>query len=188
MATPDETLVLRTLSGDQQAFADLYDKYARLVRAVCYDSTKDINTAQDLAQDIFMRAYNKLENLKEPDRFGPWLISIARNVGREYRRGQARDRHQLVGFDVPEMLINETDSDEYRMELLQKAIDSLDDKERMALNVHYLQAENINEALKIMDMSRSSYYRLIDEIKNKVAKMIEKEEAGKGNIDDKFGK
>lgn len=178
MAVTDATLVLRTLDGESAAFTELYDRYAKLVRAICHDSTRDVNTAADLGQEVFLRAYQKLSLLKEPDSFGPWLISIARNVGREYRRGQARDRHYLVGLEPPEEPSETSDlvQDE-RLAILNNALAKLDERERLALHVHYLQDQKADSGPKIMEMSRSSYYRLLERAKQKVAKMIEQEES-----------
>ena len=66
----DKTLVRTVLAGDKTAYEKLYDRYAPLIRAVCYDEAGNLADAQDLAQDVFMRAYENLYNLRDPDRFG----------------------------------------------------------------------------------------------------------------------
>ncbi len=92
MAATDETLVLGTLNGDQAAFAQLYDQRARLIRAICYDEKLDPESAADLAQEVFLRAYKKLGTLREPGKFAAWLVGIARQVCREWRRRRSRER------------------------------------------------------------------------------------------------
>src|SRR5208337_5447593 len=99
----DADLVASVLAGDREAFGCLYDRYARLVRAVVYDSFADSPTVQDLTQECFLRAYKSLARLRQPDRFAQWVVGIARQVGRERRRFSRRDRHQFVGSDVPEV-------------------------------------------------------------------------------------
>ena len=76
----DAELVASVLSGDREAFGRLYDRYARLVRAVVYDVASDWSTVQDLTQECFLRAYQNLARLRQPDRFGHWLVGIARQV------------------------------------------------------------------------------------------------------------
>lgn len=182
MAVTDATLVLKVLDGDQQAFGELYDRYVKLVRAICYDSTRDVNTAADLAQEVFLRVYNKLALLKDVERFGPWLISISRNVGREYRRGQARDRHYLVGLEPPEVPTEKPGSEkEYRLDSLQKALADLSEKERMVLHVHYLQDTKSEQGPELLGLPRSSYYRLLERAKKKAAKFITDEEKRESN-------
>src|SRR5690606_9312037 len=92
---PDELLVLRTLHGDSEAFAALYDRYAQAVRVICYDTTRQVPAAQDLAQESFYRAYLRLKSLRRRSSFGPWLMGIARAVCREWRRQQLRERHNF---------------------------------------------------------------------------------------------
>jgi len=53
MAATDGTLVNGVLDGDQAAFAELYDRRARLIRAICFDVTHDLDAAADLTQEVF---------------------------------------------------------------------------------------------------------------------------------------
>lgn len=174
MAQTDSQLVLRTLQGDESAYGELYDRYGRLVRAICYDSTRDIHQAQDLGQEVFLRAHDRLGELKDRDRFGRWLVSIARNVGREFRRGKYRDRHILVGLDPEEMASTgapEKESD-YRKEYLDAAIGALSEKERLALHIYYLQDHNVDQSQEILGISRSGFYRLLASARKKVERYI----------------
>lgn len=174
MAQSDAKLVLRALNGDDSAFGELYDRYVRLVRAICYDSTRDRNQAQDLGQEVFLRAYERLGELKDPELFGRWLVSIARNVGREFRRGMYRDRHILVGLEPEELPAtgSPNEGSDYRMDYLEAAIRNLSEKERLALHVYYLQGNDADEAQEILGISRSSFYRLLTAAKEKVERYI----------------
>ena len=68
----------------------------RLVRAVVYRVGTDIPVVHDLTQECFLRAYRNLARLRRPDRFGSWVVGIARAVAREHRRSLRRDRHRFV--------------------------------------------------------------------------------------------
>jgi len=172
LAATDAALVLRTLNGDSSAFSELYDRYARLVRAVCYSSTADLTQAQDLTQEAFLRAYEKLNKLRKPDRFGPWLVTIARNVAREYRRGQFRDRHILVGLAPIEAVADQVEEPDDRLSYLTEAIGSLDEREQLALTVYYLQGKDVEQAKKILGVSRSGLYRLLAQARENIEKFI----------------
>src|SRR5690554_6262669 len=102
MTTPsphpeDAELLRQTLAGKTEAFGLLYDRYARIVRAVFLGVTTDDNALHDLTQETFLRAYRNLSRLREPPRFGAWLVGIARLLAREKYRRQRRDRHQFLG-------------------------------------------------------------------------------------------
>src|SRR5262245_48169265 len=80
----DAELVRRTLAGDREAFAQLYDRHARLVRAVAADAGP--GRSDDAVQETFLRAYRGLADLRSPDAFAGWLVGIARKVVRETHR------------------------------------------------------------------------------------------------------
>ena len=180
MAVSDAALVLQTLNGDNSAFSLLYDRYAGLVRAICKDSTNDLHRASDLTQEVFLRAYAKLGELKDHERFGPWLVSIARNIGREYRRGRFRDRHLLVGLTPEEPYEHQSTQSHDRLDYLDEAISKLPPDERLALHVYYLQGKDIEQARKILGVSRSGFYRLLVKAREKIAEIIEERENQNG--------
>ena len=76
------------------AFAELYDRRARLIRAICFDATRDMQIASELTQDVFVRAFQKLGDLSDPQRFAPWLVGIARHACQEWRRGRVNERRR----------------------------------------------------------------------------------------------
>lgn len=176
MPDSDSNLVLRTLNGDKSAFGQLYDRYARLIRAICRDSTADLSVAQDLAQECFLRAYAKLGELKEPGSFGPWLISIARNVGREHIRSKSRDRHVLAGESTEEFVDEKSEEQNDRLGYLSEAMQQLDEQERLALHVYYLQGEDVDEVKRLLNVSRSGLYRLLARGREKIEKFIKQKE------------
>jgi RNA polymerase sigma-70 factor (ECF subfamily) len=73
--------VRAALEGDGQAFDVLHCRYVRLVHAVLLGRL-GADDAADAAQDVFLRAWQQLDQLRDPEAFGPWLAAIARNVAR----------------------------------------------------------------------------------------------------------
>jgi RNA polymerase sigma-70 factor (ECF subfamily) len=167
-------LVRAVLAGDKAAYEKLYDRYAPLIRAVCYDTTGNLADAQDLAQDVFMRAYENLDRLRDPDRFGNWLVGIARLRCHEWLRRslQLRDKH----VELTEVQITVPDPpDDDRIELLRKMIATLPDKERLALHTFYLQGNSADNARRIMGLSRSGYYRVLDRARKRLKQLMHRE-------------
>ena len=80
-ARPAAALVRAALDGDGQAFETLHDRYVRLVYAVLLGRL-GADDASDAAQDVFLRAWQQLDQLRDPNAFGAWLVAIARNVAR----------------------------------------------------------------------------------------------------------
>ncbi|MBI3946253.1 MAG: sigma-70 family RNA polymerase sigma factor [Armatimonadetes bacterium] len=90
MAADDAELVRRTRGGDRDAFAVLVDRYRDAVLGVAYHYLGRAEEVQDAAQEAFVRAYLSLAQLREPERFGPWLRRIAANVCAGILRGRSR--------------------------------------------------------------------------------------------------
>src|SRR5271167_3900978 len=76
----DAELVAAVRSGDSRAFADLYREHVESVRRVAYHLVGDADATADAVQDTFTRALQHLDDLREPDRFRPWLLAIARHA------------------------------------------------------------------------------------------------------------
>ncbi len=76
----DAELVPRAVAGEREALRALHDRYrpavVRLVRAF---AALDADDAEDVVQEAFVRAFASLAKLSQPSRFGPWILTIARN-------------------------------------------------------------------------------------------------------------
>jgi RNA polymerase sigma factor (sigma-70 family) len=83
----------------RRAFGDLAQRYTPLVRAVCQARVWRTDVVPDLVQETFLRGLQHLDSLQEPERFGSWLLGIARNLCRQWRRD--RENRQLCFSDVP---------------------------------------------------------------------------------------
>src|SRR5438128_1566408 len=79
--------------GDRDAFSRLYTDYSRMVHAVLLGRVprRDVD---DLVQDVFVTAYTRIRELREPAAFGGWIAAIARNRATDYLR-QSREQVAL---------------------------------------------------------------------------------------------
>ena len=90
-ARSDRELVQRTLRGDADAFATLSEQCADSVYAVAYARLLRHADAEDVTQETFLRAYEKLGQLREPDRFESWVHRIAMTLTYDALRRRARE-------------------------------------------------------------------------------------------------
>ena len=175
MGGSDAERVRASLAGDRSAFGDLYDRHARWVRAVLYDASHNLRDAQDLAQEVFLRAYRGLGNLRDPERFGPWLMGITRTVALDWRRQQARDRHEYVGCDLDCPAPAETPADDESIRHLREAVQSLPERERLAVYVFYLQDRSAEDAQTILNLSRAGLYRLLGRARKRLERIMKRQ-------------
>ena len=84
-AAEDARLVRAARQGDVTAFETLYDRYARMIHGVLLARVSRADV-EDLVQDVFLSAWNRLDGLREPAAFGGWLATIARNRATDFHR------------------------------------------------------------------------------------------------------
>lgn len=99
----DAHLVERCLNGDRQTFRLLYQRYQHKVRSTLYQLC-GVSVLDDLVQDVFLRVWKGLPNLKNPKHFSTWLYRITWNVATDRRQKFAKQRSEL------ETLNNNVDS------------------------------------------------------------------------------
>ena len=86
MKNDDAKLIQRVLDGDDTAFSTLVKKYQKPVHALAWRKIGDFHVAEEITQDTFLKAYQKLSMLKEPQRFLSWLYVIAANLCKAWLR------------------------------------------------------------------------------------------------------
>jgi len=87
-ASEDAGLVGAARAGDTGAFGRLYDRYARVVHGLLLARVPH-SEVDDLVQDVFLAAWDRLDGLRDPAAFGGWLSTIARNRATDYHRRSA---------------------------------------------------------------------------------------------------
>jgi RNA polymerase sigma-70 factor (ECF subfamily) len=78
-------LVKAAQRGDRQAFGELYARFARMVHGILLSRVQRTDV-DDLVQDVFMTAMQRLGSVREPEAFGGWLMMIARNRATDHMR------------------------------------------------------------------------------------------------------
>ncbi len=96
MAT-DRELVEKVQLGEREVYGQLFQKYYAQIYAICLAMLGNPHDAEDLAQDVFVLAYQRLDQLRDAEKFFPWLKNITRN--RSKNRVQ-RAGPKLVPLDL----------------------------------------------------------------------------------------
>jgi RNA polymerase sigma-70 factor (ECF subfamily) len=100
---PDEVLVVRFRDGDESAFEDLVRRHETAIRKVAYGYVRDTMLAEDVAQETFLQAYQRLDSLGRPEAFRSWLYRIAINRAHDQLRRRAR-KGELAGEEGEERI------------------------------------------------------------------------------------
>ena len=139
MALHDTELIQRTLEGDESAFGFLVDKYKGSVHALAYRKLGNFHTAEEITQDTFLKAYQKLSTLRDPMRFPGWLYVIAARCCISWLR---QNRLQTESLDSVEGEMNTQSWTKYTdarlREEVHNALESLPESERTVLTLYYM--------------------------------------------------
>src|SRR2546429_9982702 len=89
----DSELVARCRSGDQQAWAELVDRFSRYVYAISVQAFRlPDSDAEDVFQEVFARAYEHLDKLRDDAAVRPWLAQLTRRFCIDRLRATSRER------------------------------------------------------------------------------------------------
>jgi RNA polymerase sigma-70 factor (ECF subfamily) len=106
--TPQQTeWIAQTRAGNQAAFSQIVEKYQKPVYNICYHMLRNAHEAEDAAQEVFLRAFSKLDTYDDNRQFSTWLFAIASHYCMD--RWKKR-RFQLVGWDDLKNILSDRES------------------------------------------------------------------------------
>ena len=148
MKHEDTQLVHRCLAGDDSAFTTLVKKHQKRVHALAWRKVGDFHIAEELAQDTFLKAYEKLGTLKNPSQFAGWLYVITNRLCIAWHRKQKPLMESLEitsGEEIEEMSYRHYEDEarekaavEHRRERVNALLEKLPESERTVVTLHYL--------------------------------------------------
>ena len=170
-------LVLAAQEGDNEAFGTLVNRFERMVLAVCWQRLRNHAEAQEASQEVFIKAFEKLEQLQEPAAFPGWLRSIAvrQSINRSARRSPATsvEPHSLEGFDgeaeapITSLLNRE------RIDQLNEGLDRLATLDRSTLVAFYIQGQSLVEMSDEFEAPVGTIKRRLHVARKRLAKELE---------------
>ncbi len=149
-------------TGNREAFAKLVAKFQNLVTSVAYSRTGDLQRSEDIAQQTFLIAWQKQEELKQPERFGAWVRGIASNLAlNEVRLKENQSRKRTQNLDgAPEPSISdEVDSAAIRSEqneLLWSTLERIPEIYREPIILFYREGQSVAAVAEQMDLSEDA--------------------------------
>ncbi|MBK6765899.1 MAG: sigma-70 family RNA polymerase sigma factor [bacterium] len=157
----DLALVERIRAGDQQAFAELIDQYKGMVLNLVARMSGKVESAEDLAQEVFIRVWKGLHNFRGDCKLSTWIYRIALNLAIAESK-TARSRSQFLDIDDPVVergpqFVNDDEdnpyADEVRLkEQMIRLLPNMPEKHQTAVVLFYLKQLSYNEISDIMNV------------------------------------
>ncbi len=175
MARSDVQLMLDVKAGDDASFDFLLQKYRSPLVNFLYRMVRDAATAEDLAQEVFLRVYRARKQYSPSAKFTTWMFRIATNLALNSVRDN-RHRKLETSLDAPlgdepgalprelparEMRIDQHLLERDRCEFIRQAVESLPEKQRVAVLLHKYEEMDYAEIAKILDCSESALKSLL---------------------------
>ena len=166
MKNDDIELIQSSLTGDENAFAQLVRKYQKQIHALAWRKVGDFHVAEEITQDTFLQVYKKLATLKDPNRFAGWLYTIAARQCHAWLRKKRMQTQSLEDTDID--LIEGVTYSQYIVEeqakaateaqrgIVQKLLERLRESERTVVTLHYFGEMTCEEISKFLGVSAST--------------------------------
>jgi RNA polymerase sigma-70 factor (ECF subfamily) len=169
----DLELIQDVKSGAKKAFEVLVQRHERFLVKVVVRMTRDLDTAEDIVQESFIKAYRRLNLFEGRSSFRSWLYQNALNTTRNRFRKSSRESIGTDGFD---MAVEETmESGLIALDIrdvLRQEIDKLPDRQRQALTLRIFDDLSFKEIAEIMacpyDTAKANYRHALLKLKGRL--------------------
>lgn len=156
--TDDLIIIDKVLKGKTHAFSELVDHYKDKVFTLTLLMLKDSNKAEEVAQDVFIKIFKKLDTFKGQSKFSSWVYRITYNTCLDTLRKQQKDykllsinefnEHELVNIDNA---LDQMQADELK-ESINQCLEKLPGDMGFLMTLYYFQDFKIKEIAEIVDL------------------------------------
>ena len=163
MERDDVQLIHSILSGDDEAFSILVQRYQKSVHALAWRKIGDFHYAEEITQDTFLQAYKKLPTLKDLNQFAGWLYVITNNLCTDWLRRKKPATQPLGDASMKAMdkltyeryilEQREAEATEQRREIVKQLLEKLPESERTVVTLYYLGEMTTKEIGKFLGVS-----------------------------------
>jgi RNA polymerase sigma-70 factor (ECF subfamily) len=174
-AISDADVMLRVKTGDESAFAYLVQKYRRPMVGFMHRMCRNPSTAEELAQEVFLRVYRSRTTYEPSAKFTTWLYRIATNLAVNHARDTRHERPEnTLRLDEPDQetgntpdLADDSMSAEEqilkreRLAAIRSVVNALPERQRMAVIMHKYQQMDYKEIAGALKLSESATKSLL---------------------------
>ncbi|MFP4025800.1 MAG: RNA polymerase sigma factor [Thiohalospira sp.] len=143
--------IQRVLNGDVNAFSYLVEMYKGMVYTIALRMLKNPDDAEELAQDVFVKAFKSLDRFKFESKFSTWLYRITYNAAISNLRKKRMETADIENVQLPENevldtynAISELKNNEQKI-YVKQAIEQLKDEDALMITLYYLDENSIDE-------------------------------------------
>ena len=180
MKNDDTKWIERVIAGNEGAFTALVKKYEKQIHAFVWRMVKDYHIAEEITQDTFLRAYEKLSTLRDPNRFSGWLYMIATRRSLTWlgekripmQSLEAMREAEIEALFYAQYMADQTEKlgTETQREVVERLLQKLPARERTAVVLHYLSEMTCEEIGDFLDVSPNTVKSQLHRARNRLKK------------------
>lgn len=172
-----ESLLVLCQKGNQLAQLEVYNRYQAAMYNVAFRIVKDTAEAEDVMQESFIKAFNKLNTLKDATTFGAWLKRIVVNHSiASYKKHKKivsmTEPPKEDAFETPPENVDYSMVENPKLEKMLAGLEQLHNSYRQVLTLHYIEGYDYEELVEILDTSYSNCRTLVSRAKESLRKKL----------------
>lgn len=177
----EHRIINEILEGRSERFEYFVRTYGQRVFSLIVGIIPSREDAEELAQDVMMKAFEKLTEFRRDSSFSTWIYRIAYNMAIARARKQKRLFFEIDDKDSPtaaevDALFDDDATDSAMVDALMKALDEIEPEEHAMINMHYFDGLSLAEVADVMSISLSAAKVKIMRIRKKLYLMINNEQ------------
>ena len=181
MKTEEAHIIQEILKGKTEQYEYFLDRYGQQVFVLVDRIVSCQEDAEELTQDVFLKAFQQLSSFKAESSFSTWIYRIATNVAISAVRKKRNDVLRLddsVFANLSDTQVDEAleDDSEEQMERLQQAMNQLEADERALITLYYLEEKPLAEVAFILGMTEGNAKVKLHRIRKKLYVLIKNQE------------
>jgi RNA polymerase sigma-70 factor (ECF subfamily) len=177
----DTEIISKVLSGDQQAYASLVNRYQSYVFTLSLRFTKNREDAEEVSQDIFIKAYRALADFKGNSKFSTWLYTIVNNTCITFLRKKRLQTHSLDNdgvFEVADSMDSGLRANlveqKSKVAMVNNAISLLNPDDAEVITLFYKSEQSLEEIAQILGIETNTAKVRLHRARTRLKEKMEK--------------
>ena len=178
----EQDLIRSILDGNTQSFSVLLKRYQRPIHALIRQIVSNREDAEELTQDVFIKAFRKLDSFKGGSSLSTWLYRIAWNTAISETRKKRLiypefDENQFA--NLPDETVDEVlekENDEVQLQRLENAIDRLNPEEKALITLYYTESKPLTEVALILNLNADNAKVKLHRTRKKIVLLLNNEQ------------
>lgn len=160
--------------GDRAAFARLIERYRNLISTLALTIVRDVHTSEDVAQEVFVATWQRLNELRNPASLLPWMRQITRNRAKdalERRRRLTPDEEAVHAAADPRNLTQQLERTEEE-KILAECLEALGDDDREVVTLFYREGQSVRQVSELLDLSEDAVKKRLSRSRERLRESV----------------